>query len=90
MFEHGVFPISYHFPSNTSQDLLSQKLSIPLELYKKLVLLHSYIIVKNLVKRGKHHNAAQMLLRVAYNINQFPQHIVPILTSAVVECQRAG
>ncbi len=30
-----------------------------------------------------------MLLRVANNIQQFPEHIVPILTSVVIECQRA-
>ena len=31
-----------------------------------------------------------MLLRVAQNISKFPSHIVPILTSTVIECQRAG
>jgi len=30
-----------------------------------------------------------MLLRVSKNIQQFPAHIVPILTSVVIECQRA-
>merc|ERR1711865_703945 len=38
---------------------------------------------------GDHMNAALMLLRVAANIKQFPAHIVPILTSVVIECQRA-
>lgn len=33
--------------------------------------------------------AARMLVRVARNITCFPNHIVPILTSTVVECQRA-
>mmetsp|Transcript_31074 Transcript_31074/g.56750 ORF Transcript_31074/g.56750 Transcript_31074/m.56750 type:complete len:201 (+) Transcript_31074:2-604(+) len=53
------------------------------------MILHSYIIVKRLVKNGDHLTAALMLLRVAKNIQQFPAHIVPILTSAVIECQRA-
>jgi WD repeat-containing protein 19 len=30
-----------------------------------------------------------MLVRVAKNIQQFPAHVVPILTSVVIECQRA-
>lgn len=47
-------------------------------------------IPPNQVKSGDHVNAAQMLLRVAQNINLFPSHKVPILTSVVVECQRAN
>ena len=31
-----------------------------------------------------------MLLRVADSISSFPKHVVPILTSAVIECHRAG
>ena len=34
--------------------------------------------------------AARMLLRVADSISSFPKHVVPILTSAVIECHRAG
>ena len=33
---------------------------------------------------------ARMLLRVANNISKFPSHIVPILTSTVIECHRSG
>merc|ERR1719398_488677 len=54
------------------------------------MIIHSYVIVKRLVKIGDHVNAAHMLLRVARNIQQFPAHLVPILTSVVIECQRAG
>ena len=31
-----------------------------------------------------------MLMRVANNISLFPSHIVPILTSTVIECHRSG
>ena len=31
-----------------------------------------------------------MLLRVAKNISKFPSHVVPILTSTVIECSRSG
>ena len=30
------------------------------------------------------------LLRVAKHITRFPAHVVPILTSTVVECMKAG
>ena len=73
----------------TYQDLKSQKLALPQELWRRLMLLHSYVIVKRLVKAGDHHSAAIMLVRVAKNIQQFPAHVVPILTSVVIECQRA-
>lgn len=74
----------------TYQDLKNQRLALPQELWRRLMILHSYVIVKRLVKAGVHHNAALMLLRVARNIQQFPTHIVPILTSVVIECNRAG
>ena len=31
-----------------------------------------------------------MLIRVAKHISKFPSHVVPILTSTVIECQRSG
>ena len=34
--------------------------------------------------------AARLLCRVAENISKFPSHIVQILTSTVIECQRSG
>lgn len=43
-----------------------------------------------MVRRGDHEGAARMLLRVARNISRFPTHIVAVLTSTVIECQRAG
>lgn len=46
--------------------------------------------VKKMVRRGDHEGAARMLLRVARNISRFPTHVVPVLTSTVIECQRSG
>merc|ERR1711990_427814 len=74
----------------TYQDLKQQKLALPQELWRRLMILHSYVLVKRLVKVGNHHIAALMLLRVAKSIQQFPAHIVPILTSVVIECHRAN
>lgn len=42
------------------------------------------------IRRGDHNGAARLLLRVVQNVSKFPAHIVQILTSTVIECQRAG
>ncbi|XP_052278623.1 WD repeat-containing protein 19-like isoform X1 [Dreissena polymorpha] len=72
------------------QELKQQKIKIPSEMATNLLILHSYILVKIHVKRGDHLKGARMLIRVANNISKFPSHIVPILTSTVIECHRAG
>merc|ERR1711904_629239 len=87
--EMGNYKLAHSLLFRTYQDLKTQKLALPQELWRRLMILHSYVLVKRLVKVGNHHNAALMLLRVAKNIQQFPAHIVPILTSVVIECQRA-
>jgi len=87
--EMGNYKQAHQLLFKTYQDMKAQKLALPHELWRRLMIIHSYIIVKRLVKAGDHMNAALMLLRVAKNIQQFPAHIVPILTSVVIECQRA-
>ncbi|KAF4019848.1 hypothetical protein G4228_011396, partial [Cervus hanglu yarkandensis] len=71
-------------------ELKSQKIKIPSEMATNLMILHSYILVRIHVKNGDHMKGARMLIRVANNISKFPSHIVPILTSTVIECHRAG
>ncbi|KAM7326335.1 hypothetical protein ACRRTK_014813 [Alexandromys fortis] len=71
-------------------ELKSQKIKIPSEMATNLMILHSYILVKIHVRSGDHMKGARMLIRVANNISKFPSHIVPILTSTVIECHRAG
>ncbi|KAJ3330817.1 WD repeat-containing protein 19 [Blyttiomyces sp. JEL0837] len=66
------------------------KAKVPADLERMLSLLHSYILVKTLVRINEHEQGARMLIRVAHNISKFPSHVVPILTSTVIECQRAG
>merc|ERR1712217_705254 len=85
----GNYKNAHQLLFRTYQDLTGQKLALPHELWRRLMVLHSYVIVKRLVKVGDHMNAALMLLRVAKKIQQFPAHVVPILTSVVIECQRA-
>ncbi|XP_072476603.1 WD repeat-containing protein 19 isoform X3 [Notamacropus eugenii] len=71
-------------------ELKTQKIKIPSEMATNLMILHSYVLVKVHVKSGDHMKGARMLIRVANNISKFPSHIVPILTSTVIECHRAG
>ncbi|XP_037504482.1 WD repeat-containing protein 19 [Rhipicephalus sanguineus] len=72
------------------QELRKQQIKVPAEMHHNLMLLHSYILVKVHIRHGNHMQAARLLERVANSISRFPAHTVPILTSAVVECQRAG
>ncbi|XP_030375229.1 WD repeat-containing protein 19 [Scaptodrosophila lebanonensis] len=60
------------------------------EMRHNLILLHRYTLVRIHVKLGNHLLAAKLLVQVAANISQFPEHIIPILTSTVIECHRAG
>jgi WD repeat-containing protein 19 len=64
--------------------------SIPTELDRTLMLIHSYVLVKSLVRAEEHLLGARMLIRVSNNISKFPAHVVPILTSTVIECYRSG
>lgn len=72
------------------RELTDHKIKIPTEMMQNLMILHSYILVKLHVKRGDHMKGARMLIRVANNISKFPAHVVPILTSTVIECHRSG
>jgi WD repeat-containing protein 19 len=64
--------------------------AVPAELNRMLMLLHSYMCVKTLVRMEDHYSGARMLIRVSNHISKFPAHAVPILTSTVIECYRSG
>ena len=72
------------------KELRERNIKVPTEMVQNLMLLHSYVLVKIHVRKGDHVKGARMLTRVANNISKFPAHIVPILTSTVIECHRAG
>eukprot|EP01038_Epipyxis_sp_PR26KG_P006561 gene6561-9018_t len=74
----------------TIRHLEDANIKVSLHLRQSFVLLHSYMLIKNLVRHNDHMGAARLLLRVAQNISKFPKHVVKILTSTVIECQRAG
>ncbi|XP_068627634.1 WD repeat-containing protein 19 [Battus philenor] len=72
--------------------LRARRAAVPRELRRAAALLHSYILVRTHVRRGRHELAARLLLRTAAEVSFFPthQHQVSILTSTVIECSRAG
>ncbi|KAJ0402088.1 hypothetical protein ATCC90586_000273 [Pythium insidiosum] len=88
--ELGNYKMAHDVLVETHRQLESHKIHVSQELRQSLMLLHSYILVKKLVKRGEHTAAARMLVRVAKHISKFPTHVSNILISAVIECQRAG
>lgn len=49
------------------------------------MLLHSYQLVKRLVKMGNHAGAARLLIRVCNNISLFPQNMAQVMTSCIGE-----
>ena len=88
--EHGKYKDAHRILFETQQELVAHNVPVREDIRRNLLLLHSYILVKQRVKQGDHVGAAQMLMRVAKSISKFPGHVVPILTSTVIECQRAG
>lgn len=88
--EVGNYRVAHQILFDTHRELSSQRIRVPQELANSLMLLHSYVLVKPLSKSGDHMTAARLLCRVARSISRFPAHVVPILTSCVIECHRAG
>mmetsp|Transcript_13758 Transcript_13758/g.22763 ORF Transcript_13758/g.22763 Transcript_13758/m.22763 type:complete len:1465 (-) Transcript_13758:1902-6296(-) len=86
----GNYTLAHSVVTETIRKLEEDNIRVPLQLRTQFVLLHSYLLMKRLIKSGDHSGAARMLLRVSESVSKFPQHLVPILTTTVVECQRAG
>ncbi|RNF04083.1 WD repeat-containing protein 19 isoform X2 [Trypanosoma rangeli] len=71
--------------------LKGKNMHVPNDLRRSLMLLHSYIIAKLLMKVMKDdETASRMLLRVVRNINKFPKHIAAIYTSTALQCVKSG
>lgn len=71
--------------------LRDRKMRVPNDLRRSLMLLHSYVIVKHLIKvMNDDETASRMLLRVVRNIQRFPQHISTLYTSTALQCLKSG
>ncbi|KAI8921154.1 hypothetical protein DFJ77DRAFT_448813 [Powellomyces hirtus] len=86
----GNYRTAHDLLLDNYKQLRATKNHVPAEIERMLMLLHSYMLVKALVRINEHEKGARMLMRVANNISKFPAHVVPILTSTVIECYRVG
>ncbi|XP_061736502.1 WD repeat-containing protein 19 [Nerophis ophidion] len=86
----GNYRSSHNVLFSMYTQLQAHNIKIPAEMATNLMILHSYLLGKIHIKRKDHLKGAHMLIRVSKNISKFPAHVVPILTSAVIECHRAG
>ncbi|CAG9314821.1 unnamed protein product [Blepharisma stoltei] len=88
--EAGNYKKAHTILYDTTKRLREEGQRVPQAMQNKLMIVHSYVIVKRLAKLQDHLAAAKLLNRVGKNISQFPAHTVQILTSTVLECTKAG
>ncbi len=86
----GNYALAHSVVAETVRCLEDAEIAVSTHLRQQFVLLHSYQLSKKMVKAGDQMGAARMLLRVAQNVSKFPVHLVNILTSTVICCQRSG
>jgi hypothetical protein len=85
----GNYALAHSVVFETIRKLEDAGIKVNLQLRQTFVLLHSYILAKYYLNMKDHLMAARLFLRVAQNVSKFPQHVVGILTTTVVECSRA-
>ncbi|KAH9586521.1 WDR19 [Trypanosoma melophagium] len=89
--EMGSYLVAHKTLVEACRILREKKMRIPNDLRRSLMLLHSYIIVKHLIKPMRDdETACRMLLRVVRNIQKFPCHIATIYTSTALQCFKSG
>ncbi|KAJ1345600.1 hypothetical protein KIN20_000171 [Parelaphostrongylus tenuis] len=88
--ERGSYTVARNVLLAMYQELVAKQIKVPYDMQNSLMIIHSYLIVKSLLRRNESLRAARMLIRTSANISKFPAHVVPILTSTVVVCSKAG
>ncbi|VDM76718.1 unnamed protein product [Strongylus vulgaris] len=58
--------------ATTAVELVAKEIKVPNEMQNSLMIIHSYLIVKSLLRRNETLKAARMLIRVMGNISRFP------------------
>ncbi|CAG7728859.1 unnamed protein product [Allacma fusca] len=86
----GNYKESHNVLVETCRELKNGNIRIPRDVLEALRIVHDYLLVRRHVVLQNHERAARLLIRICDNISKFPGHAVQILTSAVVECQKAG
>lgn len=89
--EIGNYRLAHKTLVEATQMLREKQMRVPNDVRRCFMLLHSYIIVKDVISVLKDEaTGTRLLLRVARNIQKFPLHIPEILSSTVTQCTRAG
>uniref|UniRef100_A0A0K0DCX7 COPI_C domain-containing protein n=1 Tax=Angiostrongylus cantonensis TaxID=6313 RepID=A0A0K0DCX7_ANGCA len=110
--ERGSYTVARNVLLAMYQELVAKQIKVPYDMQNSLMIIHSYLVVKNLLRRNETLRAARMLIRTSANISKFPAlssiyflglitllanrsdliipDVVPILTSTVVICSKAG
>ena len=86
----GNYRIAQDILLKTYRECRMKRIPLPMEFKESIMILHSYALVKILLRVDDHEGAARMLARVSQNINRFPAHKISILTAATTECYRTG
>ncbi|KAL3685391.1 hypothetical protein R1sor_003413 [Riccia sorocarpa] len=74
--ESGNYKIAHQQLLDLCKVLKREKQHVPYELSKQLMLLHSYTLVKTLIRLGDHKSCTRLLIRMAKHISNFPAHVV--------------
>ncbi|KAF4736376.1 WD repeat-containing protein 19, partial [Perkinsus olseni] len=90
--DEGRYKAAQSLLLKTYKDLDRLKMRIPRELWERLMLLQSYILVKPLAQLDEHVNAALLLKRICQGnvLQSFRKHAAQTLASAVIECMKSG
>lgn len=89
--EMGNYRLAHKTLVEATRLLYDKKIRVPNDLRRCFMILHSYIVVKDLIKVLQDEaTATRMLLRVSKNIQKFPKHISEILVATVSQCVKTG
>ncbi|KAF4725864.1 WD repeat-containing protein 19, partial [Perkinsus olseni] len=90
--DEGRYKAAQSLLLKTYKDLYRLKMRIPRELWERLMLLQSYILVKPRAQLDEHINAALLLKRICQGnvLQSFRKHAAQTLASAVIECMKSG
>nr|CEL72601.1 TPA: tetratricopeptide repeat-containing protein [Toxoplasma gondii VEG] len=92
--EEGHYKVAHDILFRTWKDLEAEKLPLPQEIFNHFASLHSYILVRRLMRAGDLTVAAYLLERHANalcsTLCRFEAHAPSIMTSAILAFQRAS
>ncbi len=69
--ERGNYQQAHYYLFDIQKDLAQLNLQVPYEIHQKLMILHSYMVVKRVIRLGFLEEAVMLLNRVCKNISQF-------------------